>query len=88
MVSGTQDIPGDQVKNGVLSFSVTTSEPTAPTSAKAAGCPNDKWTVVIDDVSFADRTLCVYQDAINDGVYNTGSPLVLSSGPLACPPTN
>jgi hypothetical protein len=88
VVSGTQDIAGNEIKNGVLHFSVTTLPPTAPTSAKAAGCPNDKWTVVIDDVSFTNRTLCVYQDAINDGMYNSPSPLVLNSGPLACPPTN
>jgi len=87
VVSGQVDIPGDQVKNGTLNFSVTTLPPTAPTSAKAAGCPNNNWTVVIDDVSFTDQTLCVYQDAINDGVYNSPSPLVLQSGPLTCPAT-
>ena len=87
VVSGTQDIAGNEIKNGVLHFSVTTTPPTPPSSAKAAGCPNDKWTVVIDDVSFTDNTLCVYQDSINDGVYNSPSPLVLSFGPLTCPST-
>jgi hypothetical protein len=87
VVSGTQDITGDAVKNGNLSFNVTTSPPTAPTSAKAAGCPNDKWTVVIDDVSFTSQTICVYQDAVNDGAFNSPSPLVLRSGPLTCPAT-
>jgi hypothetical protein len=87
VVSGTQDIPGDAVKNGVLRFSVTTSPPQAPASAKEAGCPSDKWTVVIDDVSFTDQTLCVYQDSINDGTFNSPSPLVLKSGPLTCPAT-
>ena len=85
VVSGTQDIAGNEIKNGVLSFSVTTSPPTPPTSAKAAGCPNDNWTVAIDDVSFTDNTVCVYQDAINDGAFNSPSPLVLSAGPLTCP---
>jgi hypothetical protein len=42
---------------------------------------------VIDDVSFTDNTLCVYQDSINDGVFNSPSPLVLSFGPLTCPST-
>jgi hypothetical protein len=87
VVSGTQDIAGNQIKNGTLHFNVTTDEPTPPSSAKAAGCPNDNWTVVIDDVSFTDNTLCVYQDSINDGVYNSPSPLVLSFGPLTCPST-
>ena len=87
VVGGTQDIAGNEIKNGSLSFGVTTAEPTPPTSAKAAGCPNNNWTVVIDDVSFTDRTLCVYQDSINDGVFNSRSPLVLSFGELDCPPT-
>ena len=87
VVSGSQDIAGNEIKNGTLHFGVTTNPPAAPTSAKAAGCPNDNWTVVIDDVSFTDRTLCVYQDSINDGMYNSPSPLVLSSGPLTCPST-
>jgi hypothetical protein len=60
VVSGTQDIAGNQIKNGTLHFNVTTTPPAPPTSAKAAGCPNNNWTVVIDDVSFADNTLCVY----------------------------
>lgn len=87
VVSGTQDIAGNQIKNGNLSFRVTTSEPTAPASAKDAGCPNNNWKVVIDDVSFTNDTICVYQDSINDGVYNPPSPLVLSFGPLTCPST-
>jgi hypothetical protein len=87
VVSGTQDITGDAIKNGNLSFNVSTNPPTAPTSAKAAGCPNDKWTVVIDDVSFTGQTICVYQDAINDGAFNSPSPLVLSFGPMTCPST-
>jgi len=87
VVSGQQDIGGNQIKNGNLSFSVTTTEPTPPASAKAAGCPSDNWTVVIDDVTFTDDTICVYQDSINDGVFNSPAPLVLSFGPLTCPTT-
>jgi hypothetical protein len=87
VVSGTQDIAGNQIKNGNLSFSVTTAEPAPPSSPKAAGCPNNNWTVVIDDVSFTDDTICVYQDSINNGVFDSPSPLVLSFGPLTCPAT-
>jgi hypothetical protein len=86
-VGGSQDIGGNEIKNGVLHFGVTTDPVVAPTSAKAAGCPSDKWTVVIDDVSFTDQTVCVYQDALNDGTFNSPSPLVLSFGPLTCPST-
>jgi hypothetical protein len=87
VVSGTQDIAGNEIKNGTLSFGVTTNEPTPPATAKEAGCPNNNWEVVIDDVSFTDQTLCVYQDSINDGMFNSPSPLVLSFGPLTCPAT-
>ena len=74
-MSGTQDIAANAIKNGNVAFSVTTTAPVAPTP-KAAGCPNDRWTVVIDDVSFAQQTICVYQDTINDGIFNSPSPLV------------
>jgi hypothetical protein len=87
VVSGTQDIAGDKIKNGSVSFSVTTDEPTVPSDPKAAGCPGANWTVVLDDVSFTDNTVCVYQDSINDGAFNSPSPLVLSFGPLTCPST-
>jgi hypothetical protein len=87
VVSGTQDIGGNQIKNGSVSFSVTTAEPTVPSDPKAAGCPGANWTVVLDDVSFTDNTVCVYQDSINDGAFNSPSPLVLSFGPLTCPST-
>jgi hypothetical protein len=87
IVSGQQDIAGNEIKNGSLSFSVTTNPPTPPANAKDAGCPNINWTVVIDDVSFADNTLCVYEDSVNDGMFNSPSPLVLNFGPLTCPPT-
>jgi hypothetical protein len=50
-VSGSQAIPDSQIKNGTVSFRVTTSDPTTPIPG-APGCPNSSWTEDITDLSF------------------------------------
>ena len=57
---GTQSIPASEIKNGNVSFSVTTEAPTTPTP-KDAGAPNNNWTVVLTDVRFTGYTLTVEQ---------------------------
>ena len=57
---GSQSIPATKVKNGNVSFNVTTKSP-APLTAKAAGCPNNNWTAQIDDVAFSSATITVVQ---------------------------
>ena len=59
-VSGTQVIPQDAIKNGNVSFSVTTGVPPTPT-AKQAGFPNNNWTVTISNVVFTSVTVTVTQ---------------------------
>lgn len=59
--AGTVTIPSTEIKNGNLSFCVTTQPPAQPTSAKAAGCANDNWTAEIIDVDFNVYTLTVIQ---------------------------
>src|SRR5215213_3129005 len=59
-LAGGQEIPSESVQNGRLNFSVSTAEPTDP-SARAAGCPSNKWTAEITDVEFTSATLSFYQ---------------------------
>ena len=57
---GSTSIPATKIKNGNVSFSVTTASP-APLSARAAGCPNNNWTATINDVRFSSATITVTQ---------------------------
>lgn len=68
-VSGSQLIT--DVKNGTLSFVVTTLPPPNPTS-EAAGCPNGNWTASFDNITFGAGTITVQQETFQgSGVYQT-----------------
>jgi hypothetical protein len=62
-VTATTTIPASEVreKNGNVEFSLSTPSPAPPTPTEA-GCPNDNWTVRIDDVIFTIVTLTVVQN--------------------------
>ena len=59
-VTGSQAIPSSQVKNGTVSFAVTTNPPAQPT-AQQAGCPSPTWTAQITDLAFTSATITITQ---------------------------
>lgn len=59
-VSGGQAIPASEIKNGNVSFNVTTQPPTTPIPG-APDCPNSQWTERITDLSFTSAVITVEQ---------------------------
>jgi hypothetical protein len=57
---GQQSIPATEVKNGNVSFNLSTAQPFV--TAKQAGCPNNNWTATVNDVEFTSATITVVQD--------------------------
>ena len=59
-VSGSESIPASEVKNGNVTFSVTTSAPRSPVPG-APDCPNAGWRETITDMAFTSATVTVMQ---------------------------
>jgi len=59
-VTGTQQIPEEEIKNGNVSFSVDTTSPVTPI-AGAPDCPNPQWTERITDMAFTSAVITVEQ---------------------------
>ncbi len=61
-VSGVQQIPESEIKNGTTPFAVTTLPPPS-TIQGAPDCPNTNWTESISDLAFTSATITVEQPA-------------------------
>jgi hypothetical protein len=59
-LTGVEQIPSSDIKNGNLSFTVNTAGPVTPVPG-APDCPNPQWTENITDVVFTTATITVYQ---------------------------
>ena len=60
-LTGSQTIPAGEIRNGNATFDLTTTTATERT-ARELGCPNNKWSATITDVSFTSATISVLQD--------------------------
>lgn len=61
-VSGAESIPGEKLKNGHVSFSLTTVAPETPIPG-APDCPNANWDEFIVDLAFTSANITVEQPA-------------------------
>ncbi len=59
-LTGTQSIPSSEIKNGNVSFGVTTQGPVTPIPG-APDCPNRQWTERIVDIRFTSLSVTVEQ---------------------------
>ena len=60
LVTATQIVLAEEVKNGTTPYRLTTAGPEQPTATEA-GCPNGNWTAEINDVVFSSATISVEQ---------------------------
>jgi hypothetical protein len=61
-LTGVQQIPESELKNGTTPFDVATQAPQTPIPG-APGCPNSSWTENITDVAFTSAVITVEQPA-------------------------
>lgn len=88
-VSGGVAIPGDEIKNGNLTFTVGTLVPpdAGPRAATKEECPSVSWTYEVTDLAFTEATFSVYQPSDIDSDPIVLGPLVFRMRCLFAPQT-
>jgi hypothetical protein len=78
-VVGATPVEADDIKNGNVTISTTTTAPETPVPG-APGCENDNWTEDITDVMFTSATIRLFQDQTDgtDGEFGRWETLVLT----------
>ncbi len=75
-VTGSTAVPAGDIKNGNVTIATTTNAPVTPVPG-APGCPNTQWTENITDMAFTSATITLFQDANENGTFESGE-LVLT----------
>jgi hypothetical protein len=86
VVGGQTVVPQSDIKNGNVTITTVTNAPTSPIPG-APDCPNPHWTENITDLAFTSATITVFQDANDNGIFETGE-LVLTVNCTFSPPTS
>jgi hypothetical protein len=69
-VTGSTLVSANDIKNGNVTISTTTSQPVTPIPG-APGCPNSNWIENITDMKFLTATITVFQDTDGNGTFDT-----------------
>jgi hypothetical protein len=85
-VSGSTAIPAGDIKNGNVTIATVTNAPVTPIPG-APECPNAGWTENITDMAFNSATITLFQDANENGMFDSGE-LVLTVNCTFSPPTS
>jgi hypothetical protein len=86
-VTGATAVPAGDIKNGNVTIATTTGAPASPV-AGAPDCPNPNWIESITDMAFTSATITLFQDANEDGTFETGELVLTVSCTFAAPTTN
>jgi hypothetical protein len=86
-VTGSTAVPAGDLKNGNVTISTTTAAPVTPV-AGAPDCPNPQWTETITDMAFTSATITLFQDANENGIFDTNEDVLTVTCTFNSPTSN